>query len=184
MVSLDIIKPLSAVLSSGVYKSRQCGEANPRLLGAMLEYYPLCYAAPFPVIFKVKFLLFRWMWPRWFRWKETKTKVRKDLLFLSRKVWDKDFFVLVSIFCSSLRKKSFFFVATLKFFLNKHIPLERRLPSGRNARWGLSNNPIWAYKTCLTCKTCTSIRNRLFDVTLLWRWWILIWYKTLFFNWN
>ena len=39
---------------------------------------------PSPVIFKVKFLLFRWMWPRWFRWKETKTKVRKDLFFVQK----------------------------------------------------------------------------------------------------
>ena len=82
---VDIIKPLSAVRSSAINKSWQCRESNPGLLGAMRECYPLCYAAPFPPFsLKYKFLLFRWMWPRWLRWKETKTKVRKDLFFVKK----------------------------------------------------------------------------------------------------
>ena len=89
--------------------------------------------------------------------KGDKDKSKKRSSFFGQKSLGQRFLCLGFHFLFIFEKKSFFFVATLKFFLNKHIPLERRLPSGRNARWGRSNNPLWAYKTCLTCKTCTSI---------------------------
>ena len=48
MDSIDIIKPLSIVLSSAVNKSRQCRESNPEPLDAERERYPLCLSAPRP----------------------------------------------------------------------------------------------------------------------------------------
>ena len=55
MDSIDIIKPLSTVLSNTVNKSQQCRESNPGPLGAKRERSPLCYAAPSVAII----LLFR-----------------------------------------------------------------------------------------------------------------------------
>ena len=49
MDSIDIIKPLSTVLSSAVNKSRQCRESNPEPLDAERERYPLCLCAPPPL---------------------------------------------------------------------------------------------------------------------------------------
>ena len=43
---IDIIKPLSTVISSAVNKSQQWRESNPGLLGAKQERNPLCYEAP------------------------------------------------------------------------------------------------------------------------------------------
>ena len=54
MGSFDIIKPLlSTLLSSSNVDGSQVGgrESNPGQLGEKLERYPLCYAAPYLVLF-------------------------------------------------------------------------------------------------------------------------------------
>ena len=46
MGSIDIIKPLSTVLSSAANKSQQCRESNPGSLGAKRERYPFVLCGP------------------------------------------------------------------------------------------------------------------------------------------
>ena len=67
MGSIDIFKPLSTVLSSTFNKSQQHQkkkrqELNPGSQGAKRERYPLCYTAPFLLLYLGKK---RNLWPIW-----------------------------------------------------------------------------------------------------------------------